>query len=49
MIKVTLYILIILLSPGIVMGTISSYRAGQKPHEDLLRALRKFTHRKNKR
>ena len=32
--------------PGMVLGTISSYRAGQKPHRDLYRQLQKFTHRK---
>ena len=32
--------------PGVIMGVVSSYRAGQKPHEDLYRKLQKFTRRK---
>jgi hypothetical protein len=48
-VKTALIIMAILVSPGIVMGLISSHRAGQKPHRDLYRQLQKFTHRKNKR
>ena len=44
-----LVIIALLVCPGIIMGTISSYRAGQKPHEDLYRKLQIFLHRKNKR
>ena len=47
--KVILIVLCIVIVPGVVMGLISSYRAGQKPHRDLYRQLQKFTHRKNKR
>ena len=49
MVKTILIILCIFIVPGVVMGLISSYRAGQKPHRDLYRQLQKFTHRKNKR
>jgi hypothetical protein len=49
MVKTILIILCISIVPGVIMGTISSYRAGQKPHRDLYRQLQKFTHRKNKR
>jgi len=49
MIKTALMITAILLCPGIIMGMVSSYRAGQKPHRDLYRQLQKFTHKKNKR
>jgi len=44
--KTALMIMAILLCPGIVMGMVSSYRAGQKPHRLLYRQLQKFTHRK---
>jgi len=47
--KTALIIMAMLVCPGIIMGTISSYRAGQRPHHDLYRQLQKFTHRKNKR
>jgi hypothetical protein len=36
----------ILLCPGIVMGVISSYRAGQRPHRDLYLRIKKFAHGK---
>ena len=32
--------------PGVVMGLISSYRAGQKPHRDLIDHIRKLHNRK---
>ena len=41
-----LVIIALLVCPGIIMGTISSYRAGQKPHKDLYLMIKKFTHRK---
>jgi len=41
-----LVIMAMLVCPGIIMGTISSYRAGQRPHRLLYRQLQKFTHRK---
>ena len=46
MIKTTLVILAVFIVPGVVMGVISSYRAGQKPHRDLYLRFKKFTHRK---
>ena len=44
--KIALYVLALLIMPGIVMGIISSYRAGQKPHRDLYLMIKKFAHRK---
>jgi len=44
-----LVITAMLVCPGIIMGTVSSYRAGQRPHRDLYLMIKKFTHRKNKR
>ncbi len=41
-----LVILAILLCPGIIMGLVSSYRAGQRPHRDLYLRFKKYTHRK---
>jgi len=49
MIKTALMIISVFIMPGVVMGVISSYRAGQRPHRDLYRKLQKFTHKKNKR
>tara|TARA_B100000900_G_C20074393_1_gene511417 strand:+ start:87 stop:230 length:144 start_codon:yes stop_codon:yes gene_type:complete len=46
MVKTALIILAIFIVPGVILGTISSYRAGQKPHRDLYLAFKKFTHRK---
>jgi len=45
MIKTALIILCILICPGVIMGVISSYRAGQKPHRDLYLRIKKFAHR----
>ena len=42
--KTALIITAMLVCPGIIMGTISSYRAGQKPHRDLYLMIKKFTH-----
>ena len=42
--KTALIIIAIFVVPGTVAGVISSYRAGQKPHEDLYRKLQKFLH-----
>jgi len=39
-------ILAILVCPGIIMGLVSSYRAGQRPHRDLYLRFKKYTHRK---
>ena len=49
MVKTVILIVLFFTVPGVIMGVISSYRAGQKPHEDLYRQLQKFTHSKNKR
>lgn len=46
MVKTALIIVSIFVIPGVIMGTISSYRAGQKPHRDLYLKIKKFTHRK---
>ena len=47
--KIALIIVGIFTIPGIVLGTISSYRAGQKPHRDLYLIFKNFAQRKNKR
>ena len=44
--KTAVIIILIFILPGVIMGVVSSYRAGQKPHEDLYRWLQKFTRRK---
>lgn len=44
--KIALIIMAMLVCPGIMMGLVSSYRAGQRPHRDLYLRLKKFTHRK---
>jgi ABC-type dipeptide/oligopeptide/nickel transport system permease subunit len=44
--QTALIIISILVCPGIVMGIISSYRAGQRPHRDLYLMIKKFAHRK---
>jgi len=41
-----LVIIALLVCPGITMGIVSSYRAGQRPHRDLYLMIKKFTHRK---
>ena len=46
MIKTTLVILAIFIVPGVVMGVISSYRAGQRPHRDVYLRFKKFAQRK---
>ena len=46
MVKVMLIVAAMFVVPGVVLGLISSYRAGQKPHEDLYRKLQNFLHRK---
>jgi len=46
MIKTALIIIAIFIVPGVVMGIVSSYRAGQKPHQDLYLRFKKFTHSK---
>ncbi len=44
--KTAIIIFLIFTVPGVIMGLISSYRAGQRPHEDVYRWLQKFTRRK---
>ena len=44
--KTALIIVCVLVLPGVVMGVISSYRAGQKPHKELHLILKKFAQRK---
>ncbi len=46
MVKTAVMILCIFIVPGVVMGLISSYRAGQRPHRDLYLRIKKFAHRK---
>ena len=46
MVKTILIVLCIFIVPGVVMGVISSYRAGQRPHRDLYLRLKKFAHGK---
>ena len=46
MIKTTLVILAMFVVPGVVMGVISSYRAGQRPHRDVYLRFKKFAQRK---
>ena len=46
MIKATLVILAVFIVPGVVMGVISSYRAGQRPHRDVYLRFKKFAQRK---
>ena len=46
MVKTAVMILCILIVPGVVMGLVSSYRAGQRPHRDLYLRIKKFAHRK---
>jgi hypothetical protein len=42
MIKAILGFLLLCAVPGVIMGLISSYRAGQKPHEPVFLRLKKF-------
>ena len=44
--KTAILIVLIFTVPGVVMGLVSSYRAGQRPHRDLYRKLQKFTRSK---
>ena len=46
MIKTIVLIVLFFTVPGVIMGIVSSYRAGQKPHVDLYRKLQNFLHRK---
>ena len=44
--KTALIIICVFVLPGVVMGLVSSYRAGQKPHRDLYLIMKKFAQRK---
>ena len=44
--KTAVIILLIFTVPGIIMGLVSSYRAGQRPIHDLYLKLKKIAHRK---
>ena len=44
--KTALIIICVLVLPGVIMGLVSSYRAGQKPHRELYFILKKFAQRK---
>ena len=46
--KTAILIILIFTVPGVIMGLVSSYRAGQKPHEDLYLRFKNFAQRKNK-
>ena len=46
--KTIILIVLFFTLPGVIMGVVSSYRAGQKPHEDLYRRFKKFAQRRNK-
>ena len=48
MVKTVILIILFFTVPGVIMGIISSYRAGQKPHEALYLRFKKFAQRKNK-
>ena len=37
--KTIILIVLFFTVPGVIMGVVSSYRAGQKPHEDLYLSL----------
>ena len=45
--KTVILIVLFFTLPGVIMGIVSSYRAGHKPHEALLTRFKKFTQRKN--
>ena len=44
--KTAIIIICIFVLPGVIMGLVSSYRAGQKPHEDLYLRFKKFAQQK---
>ncbi len=44
--KTVILIVLFFTLPGVIMGLVSSYRAGQKPHVDVYRWLQKFTRKK---
>ena len=44
--KTIILIVLFFTLPGVIMGVVSSYRAGQKPHRELYLILKKFAQRK---
>ena len=46
MVKTAVILICVFVVPGMVMGLISSYRAGQRPHRDLYLKIKKFARRK---
>ena len=44
--KTWILIVLFFTLPGVIAGIVSSYRAGQRPHEDVYRWLQKFTRSK---
>ena len=44
--KTAMLIILFFTLPGVIMGLVSSYRAGQRPIHDLYLKLKKFAHRK---
>tara|TARA_Y100000592_G_C5240841_1_gene208205 strand:- start:332 stop:469 length:138 start_codon:yes stop_codon:yes gene_type:complete len=44
--KTVIIIILFFTLPGVVMGLVSSYRAGQRPIHDLYLKLKKIAHRK---
>jgi len=46
MVKTALIVICVFVIPGVVMGLISSYRAGQRPHRAVYLRFKKFAHRK---
>ena len=44
--KTVILIILFFTVPGVIMGIVSSYRAGQKPHEALYLRFKKFAQRK---
>ncbi len=44
--KTVLLIILFFTLPGVIMGLVSSYRAGQRPLEDLYLRIKKFAQQK---
>ena len=44
--QTAIIVISIVLLPGVIMGLISSYRAGQRPHRAVYLRFKKFTHSK---
>ena len=43
--KTWILIVLFFILPGVIMGLVSSYRAGQKPHEPVFLVLKNFAQR----